>query len=63
MGAIGVALGVTVSRGPWEEGWVGWHGGAGVRKRNWMSADGKADELGNGLRGDGKGAVGAGGGE
>ncbi|GIZ45890.1 hypothetical protein CKM354_000903800 [Cercospora kikuchii] len=39
--AIGAALLITVGRGPWEEGWVGWHGGWSVLKKDRSSADGK----------------------
>ncbi|EME41693.1 hypothetical protein DOTSEDRAFT_81928 [Dothistroma septosporum NZE10] len=52
VGAIGMALIITLSRGPWEEGWIGWHGGASIKKKNRTSADGKADEPRNHLRRD-----------
>ncbi|KAM3413561.1 hypothetical protein BST61_g11549 [Cercospora zeina] len=39
--AVGVALAVTIGRGPWEEGWVGWSGGWDVRKKDRGTADGK----------------------
>lgn len=42
MGSIGVALLITLSRGPWEEGWVGWHGGWSIKKKSRESSDGKA---------------------
>ncbi|TKA75464.1 hypothetical protein B0A55_04584 [Friedmanniomyces simplex] len=42
MGSIGLALLITLARGPWEEGWVGWHGGLGIFKKSKESADGKA---------------------
>jgi predicted MFS family arabinose efflux permease len=44
MGAIGMALIICLSRGPWEEGWLGWHGGWSIRKKARDSADGKAEE-------------------
>ncbi|KAF4551054.1 Hypothetical protein D9617_15g044080 [Elsinoe fawcettii] len=43
---ICVALGISAARGPWEEGWVGWTGGWGIRKRNKDTADGKTVETG-----------------
>ncbi|KAK0304866.1 hypothetical protein LTR01_007070 [Friedmanniomyces endolithicus] len=42
MGSIGVALLITLARGPWEEGWIGWHGGLGIYKKSKDSATGKA---------------------
>ncbi|PPJ54065.1 hypothetical protein CBER1_06339 [Cercospora berteroae] len=39
--AIVAALLITVGRGPWEEGWVGWHGGWRIWKKDRSSADGK----------------------
>lgn len=42
MGSIGVALLLTVVRGPWEDGWVGWHGGWSIKKKSRESSDGKA---------------------
>ncbi|KAK0964909.1 hypothetical protein LTS01_018594 [Friedmanniomyces endolithicus] len=42
MGSIGLALLITLARGPWEEGWVGWHGGLGIYKKSKDSATGKA---------------------
>jgi len=50
MGSIGVALVITLARGPWEEGWVGWHGGWSVKKKSRDSADGKAEEQKHALR-------------
>ncbi|KAK3073620.1 hypothetical protein LTR53_004630 [Teratosphaeriaceae sp. CCFEE 6253] len=41
VGSIGLALLITVARGPWEEGWVGWHGGLSIRKKSKESADGR----------------------
>lgn len=41
MASIGVALLVTIARGPWEEGWVGWHGGWSIWKKDKTSSDGK----------------------
>ncbi|RMY76443.1 hypothetical protein D0862_13743 [Hortaea werneckii] len=42
MGSIGMALLFTMVRGPWEEGWFGWHGGFSIKKKSRESADGKA---------------------
>lgn len=42
--SIAVALLVTLSRGPWEEGWIGWHGGWSIWKKDRSSADGKVRE-------------------
>ena len=42
MGSIGLALLITIARGPWEEGWVGWHGGLSIMKKSKESADGRA---------------------
>ena len=50
VGCIGMALLITFSRGPWEEGWLGWHGGFSIKKKSKTSADGKADEERNPLR-------------
>ncbi|EME77331.1 uncharacterized protein MYCFIDRAFT_158198 [Pseudocercospora fijiensis CIRAD86] len=45
VGSIGVAILVTLARGPWEEGWVGWHGGWSIWKKSKTSADGKVTEV------------------
>ncbi|CAK3825342.1 major facilitator superfamily transporter [Lecanosticta acicola] len=50
VGAIGLALIVTLLRGPWEEGWIGWHGGYSILKKDRNSADGKGPETANPLR-------------
>ncbi|EMC92733.1 hypothetical protein BAUCODRAFT_37638 [Baudoinia panamericana UAMH 10762] len=50
MGSIGMALLITLARGPWEEGWVGWHGGLSISKKSKNSADGKVEEQRNELR-------------
>ncbi|KAK5135213.1 hypothetical protein LTR08_005462 [Meristemomyces frigidus] len=42
MGSIGVALLITTVRGPWEDGWFGWHGGWSIYKKSRESSDGKA---------------------
>lgn len=42
--SIAVGLLVTLSRGPWEEGWMGWHGGWSIWKKDRSSADGKVRE-------------------
>lgn len=34
VGFLGVALCLCFVRGPWEKGWVGWHGGWSVRRRD-----------------------------
>lgn len=44
VGAIGVAMLITLARGPWEEGWVGWHGGYSILKKSRDSADGKIED-------------------
>lgn len=43
--SIGLALLVVLVRGPWEEGWVGWHGGWSIWKKNKTSADGRVREI------------------
>ncbi|KAK3712898.1 hypothetical protein LTR37_008783 [Vermiconidia calcicola] len=43
VGCIAMALIVTFARGPWEEGWIGWHGGLSIKKKN-QTADGKASQ-------------------
>lgn len=50
VGAIGMAIIITLLRGPWEEGWVGWHGGWSILKKNRESSDGKKDEPHSDLR-------------
>jgi predicted MFS family arabinose efflux permease len=50
VGCIGMALLLTFARGPWENGWVGWHGGLSIKKKNKTSADGKNEEPRNHLR-------------
>lgn len=50
MGSIGMALLITFARGPWEEGWVGWHGGFSIFKKTKGSSDGKGKEAPNELR-------------
>lgn len=44
VGFICAAIAVMIVRGPWEEGWVGWHGGWSMRKKDENSADGKTSE-------------------
>lgn len=44
VGSIGAALVFTLIRGPWESGWVGWHGGWSIFKKSKNSADGKTKE-------------------
>ncbi|KAI6813797.1 MFS general substrate transporter [Hortaea werneckii] len=44
MGSIGMALLFTMVRGPWEEGWFGWHGGFSIKKKSRESADGKENK-------------------
>lgn len=48
--AIGTALIITLARGPYETGWVGYHGGLSIFKKNKASADGKDEEQRNPLR-------------
>lgn len=36
---------ICAARGPWEEGWIGWSGGWGIRKKDRSSADGKTKEV------------------
>lgn len=44
VGFIGAAILFTLARGPYETGWIGWHGGFSIRKKDKMSADGKTAE-------------------
>lgn len=44
VGFIGAAILFTLVRGPYETGWIGWHGGFSIRKKDKMSADGKTAE-------------------
>lgn len=48
--SIGAALIFTLIRGPWENGWVGWHGGWSIHKKSKNSADGKTKEVRSHLR-------------
>lgn len=50
MGSIGMALLVCSLRGPWEEGWIGWHGGWSITKKSRDSSDGKTHEAKHDLR-------------
>lgn len=50
VGSLGMALLFCLVRGPWEEGWAGWHGGWSIRKKSRDSADGKAVEQASHLR-------------
>ena len=50
VGCIGVAFLITFARGPFEPGWVGWHGGLSIRKKALESADGHTTEARNPLR-------------
>ncbi|MCJ1389110.1 hypothetical protein MMC18_001964 [Xylographa bjoerkii] len=34
VGFIGAALVICFSRGPWEKGWLGWHGGWSIRRQD-----------------------------
>lgn len=34
VGFVGAALCISFARGPWEKGWVGWHGGWGLKRRD-----------------------------
>lgn len=48
--SIGLSLCFCFVRGPWEEGWYGWHGGWSILKKDRTSADGKKAEVKNHLR-------------
>ena len=50
VGSIGCALLITFARGPWEKGWIGWHGGLSIKKKSKSSADGHTEEARNALR-------------
>ncbi len=50
VGCIGMAILITFARGPFETGWVGWHGGLSIKKRSMDSADGHTTESRNPLR-------------
>nr|XP_023900347.1 uncharacterized protein LOC112012197 [Quercus suber] len=50
MGSIGMALLLCALRGPWESGWIGWHGGYSIFKKSRESADGKTQEAKHDLR-------------
>lgn len=43
IGLIGFNLFLLTLRGPYEDRWVGWRGGASMRKKDKMSADGRPD--------------------
>lgn len=42
--SAGAGLIVCFLRGPWEDGWIGWHGGWSIYKKDRNSGDGKAPE-------------------
>ncbi|KAL6706598.1 hypothetical protein ACN47E_005354 [Coniothyrium glycines] len=44
VGFIAAAILVIIARGPWENGWVGWHGGWSMIKKDKNSADGRTAE-------------------
>lgn len=44
VGLFVFGLFLVAVRGPWEEGWLGWHGGWSIRKKDLNSADGKTAE-------------------
>lgn len=44
MGSVGIALMLTLVRGPWEDRWVGWRGGWSIHKKSKESSDGKSEE-------------------
>ncbi|KAK5169464.1 uncharacterized protein LTR77_005440 [Saxophila tyrrhenica] len=50
VGCIGMAYLLTFARGPFEKGWIGWHGGLSIRKKHLESADGHTAEARNPLR-------------
>lgn len=43
VGFVGAALLVSLLRGPWEKGWIGWKGGWGLRRRD-LKKEAKKDE-------------------
>lgn len=59
VGSIGVALIFALLRGPWEDGWIGWHGGWSILKKSKNSADGKTQEARSHLVGKETGGYGA----
>lgn len=48
--SIGVGLIITLARGPWEKGWIGWNGGLSIFKKDKTSSNGIAKEERNVLR-------------
>jgi predicted MFS family arabinose efflux permease len=44
VGLLCLALVFCFVRGPWETGWIGWHGGWSLKKKDKMSADGHTAE-------------------
>ena len=44
VGFVGAALWVCFLRGPWEPGWVGWHGGWNIRRRDLVARKGATQE-------------------
>lgn len=49
VGLLVFALLVVGMRGPWEQGWLGWHGGYSMTKKNKKTADGMTVEAPNAL--------------
>lgn len=45
IGLICFSIFLLTLRGPYEDRWIGWKGGASIRKKNKMSADGRANEV------------------
>ncbi|KAF2223805.1 membrane protein [Elsinoe ampelina] len=62
IGLIGFSILLLVVRGPYEERWVGWRGGASMRKKNRMRRRGCRGRGGEGECGEGFGGGGRGGG-
>ncbi|TKX26664.1 MFS transporter-like protein 12 [Elsinoe australis] len=48
IGLIGFSIFLLTLRGPYEDRWVGWRGGVHIRKKNKMSADGRAEKFAKG---------------
>jgi predicted MFS family arabinose efflux permease len=44
VGFICATLLICAARGPWEDGWVGWHGGWSIKKKDKTTADGRTPE-------------------
>lgn len=51
VGSIGAALMFALLRGPWENRWIGWHGGCSIVKKSKNTADGRTVEIRSHLMG------------